>query len=436
MPRRQITLRTDPTMDGDIHIADTQPCSIKIWQCTPNACTQDDDQYKMECAECHRLLHYKCTQLPKFQVQLFLTKGYRKFICVNCVEIPEYLEEIIPHVHAPPVSPTKTMIELTSVLNLCAVENESFKVNNIALTNEANNLRAEFDIQVIALKKHKEDVTQLQSEIAMYKNSMKALEENEAKLKTIINNQEKDYRTQQETFNQAGNPDFDAISKLEEVMKRKLEEVRTTMVSKVKITIDEKLTTVDNKMATINPGNEIIEVGTSGSTFSKVLQLPTEVKQIMQDAKNEEKVQEKEQEGRAKNFIIHGADEVGNNIDEIKVNDIEYIAQILMKIGTNSKPESIARLGKPNETNKRTMKIVMNTRQDKERVMANLNKLKDTEEEFGKIRITDDYTNTEREQIRMWVKKAEEKSSSDTKRVYRVRGDPKNGLRLVSFLRK
>ena len=193
----------------------------------------------------------------------------------------------------------------------------------------------------------------------------------------------------------------------------------------MKIIIDEKLTAVDNKMATINPGNENIEVGTSGSTFSKVLQLPTEVKQIMQDAKNEEKVQEKEQGRRAKNFIIHGADEVGNNIDEIKVNDIEYIAQILMKIGTNSKPESIARLGKPNETNKRTMKIVMNTRQDKERVMANLNKLKDTEEEFGKIRITDDYTNTEREQIRMWVKKAEEKSSSGTKLVYRVRGDPK-----------
>ena len=156
----------------------------------------------------------------------------------------------------------------------------------------------------------------------------------------------------------------------------------------------------------------------------------------MQDAKNEEKVQEKEQERRVKNFIIHGADEVGNNNDEIKVNDTEYIAQILTKIGVKSKPESIARLGKPNETNKRTMKIVMKTKQDKERVMANLKKLKDTEEEYGKIRITDDYTNTEREQIRMWVKKAEEKSSADTERVYRVRGDPKNGLRLVSFLRK
>ena len=62
-----------------------------------------------------------------------------------------------------------------------------------------------------------------------------------------------------------------------------------------------------------------------------------------------------------------------------------------------NKPEGIARLGKPNETNKRTMKIVMNIKQDKERVMVNLKKLKDTEEEFGKIRITDDYTNTERE---------------------------------------
>ena len=45
------------------------------------------------------------------------------------------------------------------------------------------------------------------------------------------------------------------------------------------------------------------------------------MKQIIQDAKNEEKVQEKDQERRVKNFIIHAADEIGNNIDEIKVND-------------------------------------------------------------------------------------------------------------------
>ena len=123
------------------------------------------------------------------------------------------------------------MIELTTALNQCAEENESHKVNNIALTNLANKLRAEFDKQDKSLKKHKEDVTELQSEIEVYENSMKALEENEPKLKTIINNQ---------TFDQAGTPDYDAISKLEEVMKSKLEEVGTTLVSKVKTIIDEK----------------------------------------------------------------------------------------------------------------------------------------------------------------------------------------------------
>ena len=220
-------------MNGDIHRTDTQPCIKKLLQCTPNACTQDDDQYKLECTDCHRLVHYKCTQLPKFQVHLFLTKGYRKFVCVNCVEIPEYLEEILPNVHTPPVlstdSHTKTMLELTSALKQCAEQNESHKVNNIALTNLTNELRTEFEKQEVSLKKHKEEVIQLQSEIAVYENSMKDYEENEAKLETTIDNQQPDFRRQQETFDQAGNPDYDAILKLEEVMKSKLEEVATTL---------------------------------------------------------------------------------------------------------------------------------------------------------------------------------------------------------------
>ena len=82
------------------------------------------------------------------------------------------------------------------------------------------------------------------------------------------------------------------------------------------------------------------------------------------------------------------------------------------------------------------MKIVMKTKNDQVKVMNNLGKLKGTEEQFGKIRITHDYTNKERELIKMKVKEAEEKSTGDTERVYRVRGDPKNGLRLVAFPRK
>ena len=67
--------------------------------------------------------------------------------------------------------------------------------------------------------------------------------------------------------------------------------------------------------------------------------------------------------------------------------------------------------------------------------MGNLKYLKGSED-FGKIRVNDDYTNGKRDLIRQWVKEAEKKSAVDANKVYRVRGDPKNGLRLVSFARQ
>ena len=77
----------------------------------------------------------------------------------------------------------------------------------------------------------------------------------------------------------------------------------------------------------------------------------------------------------------------------------------------------------------------MTTNKDKVSVMGNCKRFKSTENEFGKIRVTDDYTSGEREQIKNWIKRAEEKSLQDSNLIYRVRGDPKNGLRLVAFTR-
>ena len=69
--------------------------------CTPVICGQDNDKYKLECTECtecKRLVHYRCAQLPFYQIQLFLTKCYHKFLCLNCVEVPNYLLDIVPEV--------------------------------------------------------------------------------------------------------------------------------------------------------------------------------------------------------------------------------------------------------------------------------------------------------------------------------------------------
>ena len=105
---------------------------------------------------------------------------------------------------------------------------------------------------------------------------------------------------------------------------------------------------------------------------------------------------------------------------------MKIIKSFLHTVGTTSEPESFTRLGKPNERKKRTLKVVMKTKQEKEEVLANLKLLKGT----------DDYTSHEREQIKSWVKIAAEKSKEDSDKVYKVRGDPKNGLRLVSFARQ
>ena len=62
--------------------------------CTPTDCKYGNDKYKLECAKCKRLVRYGCTSLPHYQLQLFLTKGYQKFICCKCVQIPSYLHAI------------------------------------------------------------------------------------------------------------------------------------------------------------------------------------------------------------------------------------------------------------------------------------------------------------------------------------------------------
>ena len=83
-------------MDGDPGTADVEPSDAEstqasVSQCRPTNCKYDNDKYKLECAECKRLAHYGRTSLPTYQLQLFLTKGYGKFICCKCVEIPSYL---------------------------------------------------------------------------------------------------------------------------------------------------------------------------------------------------------------------------------------------------------------------------------------------------------------------------------------------------------
>ncbi|MCH2416953.1 MAG: hypothetical protein MK195_09375 [Acidimicrobiales bacterium] len=213
------------------------------------------------------------------------------------------------------------------------------------------------------------------------------------------------------------------------------------MEAKIEKVIEKKL---GDKMAAVNSLNEKIKdkdevaviPSSEKSTYSQILSVPKEIRKIMQETRNDEKVEKVEQERRSQNFIIHGAEEIGDTSDEIKENDAQYINDILTKLRVETETESITRIGKANDSKSRVLKIVMTSTAAKEKVMGNLRRLKDTEDQFGKISITDDYTSTEREKIKEFAERAREQGKTDPTRVFKVRGDPKNGLRIISFVKK
>ena len=79
----------------------------------------------------------------------------------------------------------------------------------------------------------------------------------------------------------------------------------------------------------------------------------------------------------------------------------------------------------------------MNKEEEKNLIMARLSNLKNAEESIKKVSVTDDYTVDERNEIRAWVEKAKKKNEDETDDVvWKVRGTPKNGLRLARFAKQ
>ena len=161
---------------------------------------------------------------------------------------------------------------------------------------------------------------------------------------------------------------------------------------------------------------------------------PPNFRRILQESKNEELAQRKERDARASNIIIFNLPE-NNETAESKKDDLEIVKELLVAIEVTSLPESVIRLGKPNETKARPIKIIMSNQDDKELIMCSVTKLKDGPEKFKRISITEDYTPEERLAIREKVKEAKRKTEleGEGKYVFKVRGTPKNGLMIRRF---
>lgn len=97
--------------------------------------------------------------------------------------------------------------------------------------------------------------------------------------------------------------------------------------------------------------------------------------------------------------------------------------------------KNVVRLGKTNSDNTkpRPLKVTLKNKEDVQKVMANLTKLKDAEEKFRRISVTKDLTQEERAQIKQKVEEARQKEKNESEGglwTFKVRGPPWN-LRII-----
>ena len=139
-------------------------------------------------------------------------------------------------------------------------------------------------------------------------------------------------------------------------------------------------------------------------------------------------------EMRDLNLIVHGIEE-SNDVDNVFVKRLFSIMEM-----DHTGPTIAHRLGSKKEDRPRPMKIVMKSKSNKSEFMSKLWKLKYADAVYKKIRVTEDYTWEERQEVRRWVNMANERNDSEnnedegtTNYVWKARGSPRTGMRLVKI---
>ena len=148
----------------------------------------------MECSQCERCFHYRCTGLPVYQIQHFMTRGYRKFVCKKCTAIPDYLKELfdneVPTTTAPHSAVLSSRIPLSQKTTVMQVIAES----NRKLAAKVNERFKDLEKKVVRSKKGNEEHTKLKAEAKILKNGILTYEEQINSLNSTIADRESELK--------------------------------------------------------------------------------------------------------------------------------------------------------------------------------------------------------------------------------------------------
>lgn len=391
-------------------------------QCTENSCIKDQDQDKLSCIVCNRSVHYRCTKLPLYQLQLFVKRRIRSFTCVNCVEITKDLARKMKG-YDPDLS---TEIEdLTLALQEVSFQKDEVASQNRTLKMKHLLMKEYVKSGVEAKEKYEEAIKSLQDEVQLRMEQTKQHADRESKLEKQIDALRKNLKQMEKKT------DGGLLETLEQKFKDFENLLKKELEDSTKI-LEERFGTAPRKTYADALGvNTPFDEDWDDVPISNTRQ---NMRQIICSVRNEEKEEEREREVRAKNIIVYGVNESEGGIDE----DRAFIADLAEAIGIDVTIKDIFRLGKKVEGKARPLKVTVNSKAERQKVLDSMYNIKGNDK-FKNIRVTKDHTLAERNEIRDLVKQAKERNENAPENSlyeWKVREDPKNGMRVMRFKKR
>ena len=144
--------------------------------CTTVSCVNDEDPNKLICTKCKRYVHYKCSRIPAYVIQMFLEKKYRHFACINCMDVSKEIANIMDKSIG--LNESKEIEELTETLRKVSIENESKQM-------EQNMKAKEY---LLKIKQYRNDISELEKRELRLKSAIQSLEKRYSEAKQHMNN--------------------------------------------------------------------------------------------------------------------------------------------------------------------------------------------------------------------------------------------------------
>ena len=257
--------------------------------CTESLCIENKDINKLQCGQCKRKVHYKCTRLPAYQLQRYLVASlgqyYSKFLCSNCVVVPDSIQK-----------------ELTAADNIVSLKNE-------------------LTMQKEKIELYEQELRELRKLIALQQ-SPDTSSYKKRKFRDCNNKEEEEVSLNDKNEITGNDNGHLNIQEINNMFEKRFELMETKMTEMIKQNITKTQDTYGNASIPISYANAANTKNPTNTNF----------RNIVVAAKNEELIEEKDKRLRENNIIIHGKYESENNED----NDKQFVNDMIKDISVGA----------------------------------------------------------------------------------------------------